>query len=157
MSKSVIYRLLLAICISILLSSLGLSFSSGLLQSIFTVLGIAFSIAMSLLISIDLSKIFNRSTKKNIKQSIRKTRNHMICDFCISTLALFLASTENLSSKLFNIGFNFILRVDTCAVCIVCVSFIYEIYNFTLIQKLNEEIADRIMDEEIRYKNKENN
>jgi hypothetical protein len=63
----VIIRILIALCISVVLSYFGLHGSIGIFQSIYTVLGIAFSIEMSLIVSFDLSKIYNNRARQTIR------------------------------------------------------------------------------------------
>lgn len=145
-------RILIALCISIVLSSFGLHGSIGVLQSMYTVLGIAFSIAMSLIVSFDLSKIYNIKTKQRIRNSIKRTRNSIIFDFSISTIILIISSTDKFKETVIFICNKISLNIVLCAICIIAISLLYEVYNFTKIQSLNEDITDRVMEEEMHQK-----
>ena len=108
---------------------------------------------MSLIVSFNLSKIYNVKTKQRIRNSIKKTRNSIIYDFSASTLVLIMASTEMFSKTNFIIYKNASINIVLCAICIIANSLIFEVYNFTKIQSLNEEITDRVMEEEMNRRN----
>ena len=74
MSRMII-RMALAIGVAILLAIAGVNGNAIVLQTLFTVLGIVFSISMSLLVSFSLTKILNNKIRDSLRISILHTRN----------------------------------------------------------------------------------
>lgn len=139
-------RLIIAVVVSLLLAAIGVKGNSVVVQTLFTVLGIVFSIAMSLLVSFGLSEILNKSVRLNLRASISNTRNCLLLDFCISTLILVVSLLWDGSCLVYEICW---LRVDIMlfAVCAIALSLLYEIYNFSRIHNLHTDIEDAIVKE----------
>jgi len=141
-----VIRILLAAIAAVVLSSLGIRGSDIVLQSLFTVIGISFSIAMSVLISFDLSKVRNFKARRNLREKCRDILHEMTSDFVVTSLffVLGLYCGEEAS-----VGVS-ILRINmsVCAIWVLLVSLFYELYNFNRIQKFKGDLADRIMEEE---------
>ena len=149
----ILLRIIIASAISILLSSLGVKGSVVVLQTLFTILGIVFSIAMSLLVSFDLSKILNKQIRMRIREAISNTRNKMLFDFGTSSVLSTIALTWNSNSLRYFIhllNINIVIDVILTAVSITTISLIYEIYNFQKINSLNVEIEEAVIEEEIK-------
>lgn len=143
--KQLLIRLLLAICAGIALSDcLPKQISEGLIQALFTVLGIVFSIAMGLLVSFNLSSVLNDDFRKSIRTSIESTRNWLLVDFAFSTLAF---SVGTIYSKYQICVRGFCIRCEIVCISVIVISLIYEIYNFGLINKLRIDIEERIIKE----------
>lgn len=144
--KQLIARLLIAICLGTVLSHyLPKQISEGLIQALFTVLGIVFSIAMGLLVSFNLSSVLNDDFRKDIRSSIESTRNWLLIDFAISTLAF--AAGVIYSSFQFFIK-TVCIRLEIICIALIIISLVYEIYNFRLINKLRIDIEERLIKEE---------
>ncbi len=142
-------RVTVAIFVALLLSIVGVQGNTIVLQTLFTVLGIVFSISMSLLVSFNLSKILNKKMRKSFRFAIEKTRNALIRDFLIST-AIMIASLI-WKDDYIRIKLSFIIvDVMLIAVSLVAVSLLFEIYNFRKIHKLHTDIEDAVIDEEIK-------
>ena len=141
-----VIRILLAAIAAVVLSSLGIRGSDIVLQSLFTVIGISFSIAMSVLISFDLSKVRNFKARRNLREKCRDILHEMTSDFVVTSLffVLGLYCGEEAS-----VGVS-ILRINmsVCAIWVLLVSLFYELYNFNRIQKFKGDLSDRIMEEE---------
>ncbi len=139
-------RLIIAVWVSLLLAAIGVRGNSVVVQALFTVLGIVFSIAMSLLVSLGLSEILNKSIRLNLRASISKTRNCLLLDFCISTLILVVSLLWDDSCLVYEISW---LRIDIMlfAVCAIAMSLLYQIYNFRRIHNLHIDIEDAIVKE----------
>ena len=139
-------RLIIAVVVSLLLTAIGVRGNSVVVQTLFTVLGIVFSIAMSLLVSFRLSEILNNGVRLNLRASINKTRNCLLLDFCISSVILVLSLLWNGSHLVYEICW---LRIDIMlfGVCVIAMSLLYEIYNFRRIHKLHTDIEDAIVKE----------
>ena len=81
----------LAIGVAILLAIAGVNGNAIVLQTLFTVLGIVFSISMSLLVSFSLTKILNNKIRDSLRISILHTRNMLLLDFSMSTIVSVVA------------------------------------------------------------------
>lgn len=143
--KQLLIRLSLAICLGISLSDcLPKQINESLIQALFTVLGIVFSIAMGLLVSFNLSSVLNNDFRKSIRASIESTRNWLLADFAISTLAF---SVGTIYSDFHVCVKGFCIRCEIVCICLIVISLIYEIYNFRLINKLRIDIEERLIKE----------
>lgn len=142
-----IIRIAIAISVAVILSTLHLCGNTAVLQTLFTVLGIVFSISMSLLVSFSLSKILNRSKRTQLRASIIHTRNMLLSDFITSTFFLLVALIWNTQNLSYTYG-RITIEIPLISVTIVSVSLIYEIYNFRKLHQLHTDIEDAIIDEE---------
>lgn len=145
--KHLILRYVVVLLISIPLSFFGIKGNAMAVQSLFTVLGITFSISMSLIISFDLSQIMNEPFRKRIRTSIQSTRNGLIADFIMSTLLLLLSSLNKVETWELIIGGKVWFHLQTFAICVIVMSIFYEAHNFKNIHNLHEEIADAVIQE----------
>lgn len=143
-------RIFIAFIIAVAISSLGVVGNSSVLQTLFTVLGIVFSISMSLLVSFNLTKVLNTEIRKDLRQRIANTRNTLLVDFIVSTLALVTAliwDSRYISYLLW--GWCHI-NVYMVATAIISISLFFEIYNFRRLHALNTDIEDAVITEESR-------
>lgn len=145
----IIIRILIAFILAIAISSLGVRGNTNVLQTLFTVLGIVFSISMSLLVSFNLSKVLNKDIRKELRQRIANTRNLLLVDFIVSTVTLVTAliwtDTQN-----YTLWHWCDINVYMSATVIVAISLFYEIYNFRHLHTLNTDIEEAVIQEEIR-------
>ncbi len=86
--KKVIIRILFSMVAALLLGITDVEGNVVVLQTLFTVLGIVFSISMSLLVSFNLSKILNNNMRNSLRGSITHLRNMLLLDFGMSTICL---------------------------------------------------------------------
>lgn len=148
MSRMII-RMALAIGVAILLAVAGVNGNAIVLQTLFTVLGIVFSISMSLLVSFSLTKILNKKIRDSLRISISHTRNMLLLDFSMSTIVSVVALIWD--SKLLRYTFKgIILDIMLIGVMLIATSLIYEIYNFRKLHKLHTDIEDAIIAEETK-------
>lgn len=148
MSRMII-RIALAIGVAILLAIAGVNGNAIVLQTLFTVLGIVFSISMSLLVSLSLTKILNKKIRDSLRISISHTRNMLLLDFSMSTIVSVVALIWD--SKLLRYTFKgIILDIMLIGVMLIATSLIYEIYNFRKLHKLHTDIEDAIIAEETK-------
>lgn len=148
MSRMII-RMALAIGVAILLAIVGVNGNAIVLQTLFTVLGIVFSISMSLLVSFSLTKILNKKIRDSLRISISHTRNMLLLDFSMSTIVSVVALIWD--SKLLRYTFKgIILDIMLIGVMLIATSLIYEIYNFRKLHKLHTDIEDAIIAEETK-------
>ena len=139
----------LAIGVAILLAIAGVNGNAIVLQTLFTVLGIVFSISMSLLVSFSLTKILNKKIRDSLRISILHTRNMLLLDFSMSTIMSVVALIWD--SNLLRYTFKgIILDIMLIGVMLIATSLIYEIYNFRKLHKLHTDIEDAIIAEETK-------
>lgn len=151
---SLILRIFIAIVVALLLAIAGVSGNTAVLQTLFTVLGIVFSISMSLLVSFSLSKILNKKMRVALRAAITTTRNKLLLDFGIATLALVIALIWN--GDYLRLSFNwFTIDIMLIAVALVAASLVYEIYNFRKLHKLHTDIEDAVIAEETSKANRQ--
>lgn len=146
-ARTHILRYLVVLILTIILSLCGVKGNVSAVQALFTVLGISFSISMSLIISFDLSHILNDKFRKPIRSAITQTRNGLIVDFVISTLILLLSSMQIVSDLEIKIKDYTIFNFQTFAICAIVFSIFYEAYNFTQIHNLHNDITETIIKE----------
>ncbi len=89
--KKAFFRILIAGIVALIFSSIGVEGSGNVLQPLYTVLGILYSIAMSLIVSFNLSQVRNTDYRKSIRVSLKHIRNTLTLDFAISSIALILS------------------------------------------------------------------
>lgn len=149
--KKAFFRIVIAGIVALIFSSIGVEGSGNVLQPLYTVLGILYSIAMSLIVSFNLSQVRNTDYRKSIRVSLKHIRNTLTLDFAISSIALILSLCveKNKIISLFTIKeLTVKLNIPTLAICVVIISMLYEVLNFYSIQSLNDEIVEKIIDEE---------
>ena len=139
----------LAIGVAILLAIAGVNGNAIVLQTLFTVLGIVFSISSILLVSFSLTKILNNKIRDSLRISILHTRNMLLLDFSMSTIVSVVALIWD--SKLLRYTFKgIVLDIMLIGVMLIATSLIYEIYNFRKLHNLHTDIEDAIIAEEIK-------
>lgn len=146
-TRAFILRIFLVLVLTVILSYFGIIGSTNAVQALFTVLGISFSISMSLIISFDLSQVLNDKYRNPIRNAITNTRNGLILDFAFSTLILLLASIQVVSDYELQIKGTAVFYFQTFAICVIAFSIFYEAYNFTKIHNLQNDITDAIIKE----------
>ena len=116
--------------------------SHQIISSLYNVLGIIFSIGMGLLITFRLDGVKNVSYIEDIRNNVRYIRNCFIVYFSISTLCyMFYQKIPFYSYKSY---FNTTTIANQFTTYFIAFSMIYFVVNFLAIQKLNEDIFDRI-------------
>lgn len=148
-----ILRTIVAVAIAIVLAIAGVSGNAAVLQTLFTVLGIVFSISMSLLVSFSLSKILNKKMRTALRFSITHVRNMLLLDFGVATFTLIVALLWNVKYLRYTFGDWVVIDIMLMAVALVGTSLIYEIYNFRKLHKLHTDIEDAVITEEISKAN----
>lgn len=113
-------------------------------NTLFTIVGIMFSIGMSIAVTSNTSIVVNKSVRKSIREEINRIRDLFISCFavvaCIYVLNIIF---ENWTLyvygyKIFNLGiFQLIFQLYSIA---------YFVINFKSLQNLNNQIGDAIND-----------
>lgn len=122
------------------------------MNTVYTVLGIMFSIGIGILVTFNLHGIKKRTLIIRVRKSINVSRNLYIYYFSFSTL--FFVSEKYIregSSNLIEIysgdSFDIVINFSVTACIFLFYSIFYFIYNFLQVQKLNDEIFDNTISE----------
>ena len=142
-----IIRTTIAILVAVLLAIAGVKGNAAVLQTLFTVLGIVFSLSMSLLVSFNLSKVLNKKIRNRLRYAISHTRNMLLYDFGLSTLITAVALIWDENCLRYDIK-GIVIDITLLGVTLVATSLIYEIYNFRRLHKFHTDIEDAVIAEE---------
>lgn len=116
------------------------------LSTIYNVSGIIFAVGIGLVISIDLSKVENEGYLKGFRTDFKRVRDTFIIYFSVSTLCFLSLSYVPKNIRLYKINISF--PIFTSVVIIFCI--IYFVANFIAVQKLKDDISDRVREERRR-------
>ena len=139
------YRPLLFLAISILVgvfTTKCISIPASLLDTLYTVLGISFSLSVSHSLSIDFSQIKNRGLRKRLMRNAKNQFNSFVIMFVLATV--FFVFSSLLKSRIYIPHFN----LDYCTLTMLILSLAYTSVNFAETTKLKNDIADRIAEDE---------
>ena len=135
----------LCLVISILVAIFSdITIESDLYNTLFTIVGIMFSIGMSIAVTSNTSAVVNKKVRKNIREEINRIRDLFIICFTVVAFIyvlniIFVNWTLNLCGyKIFNLAiFQLIIQLYSIA---------YFVVNFKSLQNLNNQIGDAIND-----------
>lgn len=113
--------------------------SAGLLNTLYAVAGVIFSVGMTIAISPKTEDVTQIQKRQIIRREYRKIRNAFIVFFTLDT-TLFIISGLNIYVKLQKVASL------TCLI-FVLISIGYFICNFIALQKLGDDIEDHILKE----------
>ena len=140
--KRLIFTFIGVFLIAIILSLFGFEYSHQTISSLYNVLGIIFSIGMGLLITFRLDGIKNMSYVRYIRNNVRHIRNCFIIYFAISTIIYM--GYQKIPAYNYKSYIDTTLIANQFTTYFIAFSMIYSVVNFLAIQKLNEDIFDRI-------------
>ena len=148
MKKIALYLLIAVVIAGVLAVFTTISVSDDVLNTIYTVAGVIFSVGMSIAIAPKTEKVTNQRMRAEIRSSYQIVRNSFMYLFGMSTFLFIMAQAwtiPNYPSFWVNLCFLFIL-----------LSVIYYIYNFVKLQKLGLQIEDQVLtEEEVKRKKEE--
>ena len=142
---SLFCRYLTALIISVVISSLfDIECKDQVIQTLFTVIGIAYSIAISNIIGFKTNDIVNVKYRNIIKNKIKSIKNMNTIDFSLSIL-VFISSFLFTSFKfsLYFVRFNMSMFV----LLSLLFSLLYIVCSFAGLQQLSEDVSDRLYKE----------
>ncbi|WP_178161467.1 hypothetical protein [uncultured Haemophilus sp.] len=123
--------------------------SVATLNTLYTVSGILFSVGLSLVISIKPDGMRNENYIDTIRKSINNVRNHFLVEFFVITFLYICFSSPEMAImeliKKEEITLKFDLFLYTWAMLIFSIPYI--MYGFLSIQKLNNDIFDKVNEE----------
>lgn len=111
-----------------------------LLSTLFTVIGIFFSIGYSLCTTFDDSKITNKDFLKILRANFKVIQINFIIFFVLAAVFLVLPGYFTKTYQLWIINFS----LDKTALAIFLYTTFYFIYNFQALQKLKNDVSDKI-------------
>ena len=142
---SLFYRYLTALIMSVVISSLfDIECKDQVIQTLFTVIGIAYSIAISNIIGFKTDDIVNVKYRNIIKNKIKSMKYMNTIDFSLSIL-VFISSFLFTSFKfsLYFVRFN----ISMFVLLSLLFSLLYIVCSFAGLQQLSEDVSDRLYKE----------
>lgn len=112
---------------------------SGVLNTLYTVAGVIFSVGMSIAISAKTDQVTKENKRKSIRHSYMTVRNSFMWLFGISTLLFIVAQVCCIA--------KYPAALDLLCVVFILVSIVYYIYNFVRLHKLGEDVEDQVLKE----------
>ena len=144
-------RIIIAAIVSIVLSLIPLQPTEITLNILYGLIGVLFSVAMSLIIAFDGTKIKNSALKGSIRSSIHETRNNFLVIFAASSM--FFVVYSLLPDCIQQIVW---LEIGSCkfystwsvsVLVFLLYSIIALLYNYIDLQQLYEDIEDKLTEE----------
>jgi hypothetical protein len=129
---------------------ISINFDSTFYNTLFTVIGIFYSIGYSIALGFNFDRIQNDEFSKRIKKEIKKIiKLFTICLF-ISAILFLLSNAfvagSNPALNFFHYGYlKFSPQIFFAASLLFCLIFL--VYNFTCFQKLKDDLEEKIKDE----------
>ena len=144
-------RTIIAAIICIVLSLIPLQPTEITLNILYGLVGVLFSVAMSLIITFDGSKIRNSDLKKSIRNSIHDTRNNFLVIFAASSIFFVVYSLLPKSIQhviWLEIGtFKLSSTWSVSILFFLLYTIMVLIYNYIDLQQLYEDIEDKLIEE----------
>ncbi|SEG39059.1 hypothetical protein SAMN05421847_2169 [Halpernia humi] len=140
-----IFLLIIVFAIAI---TINVNISAVFINTVYTVVGIMFSIGLGVIVTFNLQGVRNKNIIVFFRNNLLKLRNSYIKYFVITTVLFlvdnfFRESKNNIKEIQFkNISLNFDISVFVSLIMFFCI--LYFIYNFILLQKLNDDIYDEL-------------
>lgn len=117
---------------------------ASLLNTIYTVAGIMFSIGMGVLCTLNPDKVKNDTYYKAIKSNVLEVRNsYLVYFFIISSIYLIYQIFPNASLVIKLSNLQIIFNIAFAAMFLNILGILYFIANFMAIQKLGFSISDQ--------------
>lgn len=141
-------RIIIAALVCVVLSLIPLQPTEITLNILYGLIGVLFSVAMSLIIAFDGSKIKNSELKKGIRDSIHDTRNNFLiifaaCSIFFVVYSLLPDSTQQVT-WMEKDSFKLYSTWSVSVLCFLLYTIIVLIYNYIDLQQLYEDIEDEL-------------
>lgn len=141
-------RIIIAALVCVVLSLIPLQPTEITLNILYGLIGVLFSVAMSLIIAFDGSKIKNSELKKGIRDSIHDTRNNFLIIF--AACSIFFVVYSLLPDSMQQVtwmekdSFKLYSTWSVSVLCFLLYTIIVLIYNYINLQQLYEDIEDEL-------------
>lgn len=146
MKKTVAYLVLSVVIAGLLSAFTELNVRDDVLNTIYTVAGVIFSVGMSIAITPKTEKVTNDNIRATIRASYLAVRNSFMYLFGMGTVLYIVAQAFEITKHPASLDF-------LCAVFIL-LSVVFYVFNFVKLQKLGIEVEDQILKEEKSKNNK---
>lgn len=145
--KKILIGLLLCFLLAVVNYHVGiLHVSWDSVSTLYTVVGVMFSVGMSLIISVSTSGVLNVEAKKDIRKRMKTVTHNYVITFALVTLFYILfngTNTQQDAGVLYVYKWIVIRKTDFIAM-LSAMSVIYYVVNFMTTQSMNKEIEDII-------------
>jgi hypothetical protein len=143
-------RILIVVIVFLIISlTVNVTVDSFFSNTIFTVSGIMFSLGLGLIVTFNMHGVKNPSYIDQIRTNINEVRTSFLVYFSITTICFLLdyyLRQNNSNVFCFQIGtVDIVLNASVFFCLIMLYSIVYFILNFLAIQKLNNDIFDRVI------------
>ncbi len=119
-----------------------------LLSTLYTVCGIMFSIGLGLIVTFNMNGVKNKSYIKKIRKNLKSVRDSFLIYFVISTTCLVLGQYMNGVDVTFKVKeMVIIISPVMLFFSLIVYSIIFFIINFLEVQRLSQDIFDKINQE----------
>lgn len=109
-------------------------------NTLFTIVGIMFSIGMSIAVTSNTSVVVNRKIRNSLRDEINRIRNLFIS--CFSIVAFIYVLNIIFTNWTLEVWGYKIFNLEVCQLIIQLYSITYFIVNFMSLQNLNNQIGD---------------
>lgn len=120
-----------------------ISIHNQVLSTIYTVIGIMFSIALSLIVSFNIQGIKSHDSIASIRYKLKVLQKKHISNFVMDTVLYLLSLKVKIVSFCIK-GVEINLNIKLVILVILVTSIFYYIVNFTNIQKLRDQVFDEL-------------
>lgn len=117
---------------------------SAIINTIYTVMGIMFSVGTGLIVTFNLQGVKNKSILRTFRDNLKLVRNRFIFNFIFVTIVYVL---YQLFDKIITFDIKTTqISINPSIICtyILIISIIYFVVNFISIQNLSEEVFDEV-------------
>lgn len=140
MWKKIFAYLLFSVLVTVLLVLFtGVDVDIAVLNTLYTVAGIIFSVGMSIAISAKTDQVTKDSKRNAIRSSYKNVRNSFMFLFGISTILFIVVQVFSIT--------RYPSALSLLCVIFLLVSIVYYVFNFVKLHKLGEDIEDQILKE----------
>lgn len=109
-------------------------------NTLFTIVGIMFSIGMSIAVTSNTSVVVNKKIRKSLRDEINRIRDLFIS--CFSIVAFIYVLNIIFTNRTLEVWGYKIFSLEVCQLLIQLYSITYFIVNFMSLQNLNNQIGD---------------
>lgn len=148
--KRILTGTLICFILSVGMYYLGLyHFSWDNVTTLYTIVGIVFSVGMSLIISVSTRDVKNKEAKKGIRRKIENVTYSYIFSFGLASLLFIILDIRNNvvpeeQPRTIELIRYLVFWKSDFMVLTLCLYILFYIGNFLAIQDMNREIEDRI-------------
>lgn len=148
MLKKHLFFIVLMIIASMIAGYFKITVPRELLSTLFTVNSIMFSLGLGLIVSFNMGGVKNKNYIKQIRANITTVKNTFMLLFSLSVCVFIASSIYKTPIHYTVFSAQIWISMPIFTLSIIIYSAFYFVINFVEIQKLNDNIFDRLLDEE---------